>query len=174
MIRLFNFKYNSSLWVVDVQNGLINSSSDFLPSRLARFLSGYRKSFSQIIFTRLINSESSFLSNQLNWHGLCTEHDQSIHSFVSKYADLVVDLCNYTALNFEMDFLLADKNVVYLTGLDTDTSILKTALDLMDRGIEVYVLEKYVASSGGSLMHNYAIEILKRAIGSKNVIPDIL
>lgn len=78
----------------------------------------------------------------------------------------------YTVFNNELEEYILVNNVdtVYLCGFDTDACILKTALDLFEHNIKVFVLEDYCMSHSGYYFHNAAILMLKKMIGTKSVI----
>ena len=78
----------------------------------------------------------------------------------------------YSALTDEFKEYLNKNSVteVYLCGFDTDTCILKTALDLFKNNIKVFVLKDYCMSSAGKNVHDCAIDSLKRLIGNDKTI----
>ncbi|MBO5349316.1 MAG: isochorismatase family protein [Clostridia bacterium] len=79
---------------------------------------------------------------------------------------------NYSAVNKEFINYLSENRIeeVYICGFDADACVLKTAFDLFERNIKVYILQDYCMSSGGEEYHNAAIKVLKRSIGDKFII----
>lgn len=59
---------------------------------------------------------------------------------------------------------------VVLVGLDTDDSVLKTALDIFEAGYRPVVLTDLCASGKGKDKHDDAIDLLKTLIGERQVI----
>ena len=65
---------------------------------------------------------------------------------------------------------MIDNNTDLLSSVDTDACVLANATYLFDNGFDITVYSKLCASTGGIDVHNAAIEILKRNIGSKNIV----
>ncbi|MGE5442745.1 MAG: isochorismatase family protein, partial [Bacteroidota bacterium] len=59
---------------------------------------------------------------------------------------------------------------VHLCGIGTDSSVLISAVDLFEAGIEPVVLAHACASAAGHADHQAGLQILKRLIGDKQVI----
>lgn len=173
-MRWKHFRPKSALLVIDLQNGFINEHTAHIPLRVGTLLDRHASAFSPIIFTQFKNTSDSIFARCLHWGGMTQPEEQALHPQVAAYAEryYTVEKAGYSALNRATDLLLKDPLVVYLVGVDTDACVLKTALDLFDRGIETYVLTRYVASSGGPDMHQHGLEILKRSIGEAYLLSD--
>ena len=78
----------------------------------------------------------------------------------------------YSAVNEEFEKWIKDNNIneIYLCGFDTDACIQKTALDLFEKGYNVFVLKDYCMSHCGKELHDIIINNLKRLIGRDNII----
>lgn len=78
----------------------------------------------------------------------------------------------YSAVNEELEKYLKDNNIdeIHLCEFDTDACVQKTAIDLFENNIDVYILKDYCMSSAGVEVHNFAIKNLQRLIGKEYVI----
>ena len=87
-------------------------------------------------------------------------------------ADYVTEKSLYSACTDQGVELLNQLGVTeaYIAGIDTDCCVLKTALDLFERGIRPIVLTHFCASNGGPESHAAAITVLERNIGEPQII----
>lgn len=54
--------------------------------------------------------------------------------------------------------------------VDTDACVLANATYLFDNGFDITVYSKLCASTGGIDIHDVAIEIIEKNIGTKNIV----
>lgn len=159
-----------TLVVVDLQKGFLrNGCQDTLNKIEKAAQSSY---FDHIIATRFLNHPDSHFEKYLGWRGLSKVEEQIIASdIVIKKAQIVFDKDSYSFLN--TSFLNLLQNCAYgklfLAGADTDACILKSAFDCFEMGLDFCVIEDCCFSSGGKTMHDYAIQIMKRSLGLKQV-----
>lgn len=59
---------------------------------------------------------------------------------------------------------------IYLSGIYTDVSIIKAAMDAFDMNIKVKVVSDACASLHGENNHRYALDSLKHIIGKDNIV----
>ncbi len=158
----------SLLLIIDLQKNFINEETKYCLKKIKKLLDC--KKYDYIAFTKFINDEDSNFYKILNWRGCITEEDRQIMIDTKNYK--VFEKRTYTALNDELKNYIKDNNItnIYLCGIDTDACVLKTALDLFDNNYNVKVIEDCCASHTGYKMHESAIDILKKNIGSNNVI----
>ncbi len=159
---------SSLLLVIDVQNDFINKNTKFLPQKIKDLIN--QKKFDNVVFTRFINSLESVFYKNLNWQGCLTSESQALA--IKTGECLVIDKTVYTALNEELKNYIAKNKIskVYLCGIDTECCVLKTALDLFENGLDVYVLKDCCACTHGKTRHENALKILKRNIGKDKII----
>lgn len=156
------------LLVIDLQKNFINEETKYCHKKIKKLLDCNNYDF--IAFTKFINDEDSNFYKTLNWKGCMTEEDRQI--MVDTKDHKVFEKRTYTAFNKEFKDYIKDNNIdtIYLCGIDTDACVLKTALDLFDNDYNVKVIEDCSMSHSGYKMHESAINILKKNIGSNNVI----
>ena len=156
------------LLVIDLQKSFINENTEFLPQKIESLIS--ENKFDSVAFTRFINNVGSVYTTKLNWFGCIDESDRAI--VIDTNDNEVFDKTVYTALNSKLKDYLIKENIkkVYLCGIDSECCVLKTAFDMFEAGIEVYILSEYCYSTLGEERHLQAMEILKRNIGKDSVI----
>lgn len=159
---------NKLLLVIDVQRDFVNEYTKEFIEKIKRLTESNR--FEYIAFTKFINDEQSSWYKELNYKGCLTKEEQEIildtknHKVFEKkiYSSSSEDLKSYLKTNKIEE--------VYLCGFNTDACILKTALDLFENNIKVYVLKDYCMTTAGKIVHNNALDILKRLIGNNKII----
>lgn len=154
------------LLVIDVQRGFINTHTKSIVPVIERIASNY----SQIIATRFFNPPQSNFRKLLNWQAM----DRSTNEFLLALSlpnPLILDKCQYSALTPNLLNYLRELSIieVHLCGIDTDACVLKTALDMFDKGFRPIVLGYACASSGGLELHESALKILSRSIGCEQI-----
>lgn len=156
------------LLVIDLQKNFINEKTKYCCNKIKKLIN--LKNYDYIAFTKFINDENSNFYKTLNWKGCMTEEDRQIVLDTNNYK--VLKKRTYTAYNKELKDYIKNNNIdtIYLCGIDTDACVLKTTLDLFENDYNVKVIEDCSMSSSGYKIHKNAIEILKRNIGSNNVI----
>jgi nicotinamidase-related amidase len=160
----------SCLMVIDVQNGFISDHTRHVIAPIATLLA--QNHFDHTLFTRFQNKPNSPYQVILNWHRLNGPGEQALVDEIKPYAKCVLDKPIYSAVNDDvMQFLQSEQiQEVHLLGIDTDCCVLKTAVDLFERGIRPIVLADYCASNGGVVSHDAGIRVLERLIGRGNIV----
>lgn len=161
------------LIIIDVQNGFINEPTNYIPERIVHLL--HKKIFDYAICTRFKNYKGSPFERFIGWNKLQTPEEQEIPAEIEKLCSRVFEKNIYSCVNKEMLGFLYEKMItkVYLTGIDTDCCVLKSATDFFERNIECHVLTHYCASNGGSNSHEAAKLVMKRTIGEQALIDRI-
>lgn len=156
------------LLVVDVQNGFLNAHTN----HVLPVIKGLCESWpNDIVFTRYHNYPGSQFERLLNWYKLRDEPDTHLAAELEPFlprASAVVDKMGYTALVPEMRKLLTagDYTDVVLCGLDTETCVLKSAVDVFEFGLTPWLVSDACASNGGPAMHRTALRLARRFIGA--------
>jgi nicotinamidase-related amidase len=165
---------NFCLFIIDIQNGFITQNTNHVPQRVKSLLE--QNIFEHVIFTKFINTPNSPYVKYLNWHGLISPVEQKIVDDIEAFAQVIFDKTIYTACNTEtLDFLKRnDIQKVFICGLDTDSCVLKTAIDFFENNIIPYVLEYYSASTGGDKFHQAGLLVLSQMIGVNNIVTEPL
>ncbi|MGN1379411.1 MAG: isochorismatase family protein [Bacilli bacterium] len=156
------------LLIIDLQEGFINEYTKSLPKKIEKLL--INNKFEYISFTKFINDDKSIFYKLLNYKGCMDEKNRNIVIDTKDYK--IIEKRVYTAYNDEFKLYINTNNIktIYLCGIDTDACVLKTALDLFENNFDVKVIEDCCMSHSGIKYHNYAINMLKKLIGSQNVI----
>ena len=159
---------NNLLLVIDLQENFINDNTKNIPNSIKKLIDS--NIANHIVFTKFINDDSSNFYRILNYKGCMNEEDRNIVIDTKDYK--VIEKRVYTAYNDELKLYIDTNNIktIYLCGIDTDACVLKTALDLFENSFDVKVIEDCSMSHSGIEYHNYAINMLKKLIGSQNVI----
>ncbi len=186
------------LLVIDVQRGNVSEYNRFIPTGIASIIKA--ELFNPIIFTRYVNTpdcparlflESKFMSD-FGEAGMDAKVAEVMGAKTPPLTEMgVTELPDgygakrylltrniYSAVVPDFEELLSsldlDNTGIYITGADTEQSVLKTALDLFERSIEPIVLAEFCGSHRGLGTHERAIELLKELIGPDRVIKDYM
>lgn len=186
------------LIVVDVQRGNISEYNRFIPNGIASIIKA--ELFNPIIFTRYVNTPDSparlFLeSEEMSDFGSAGMETKIGEVMGAKAPGLdsygvtalpegygakryLLTKNTYTVVTPEFEELLAeldlDNTGMYVVGADTESSVLKTALDLFERTIEPIVLAEFCGSHRGLGNHERALELMKELIGAERVVSDYM
>lgn len=186
------------LIVVDVQRGNISEYNRFIPNGIASIIKA--ELFNPIIFTRYVNTPDSparlFLeSEEMSDFGSAGMETKIGEVMGAKAPGLdsygvtalpegygakryLLTKNTYTVVTPEFEELLAeldlDNTGMYVVGADTESSVLKTALDLFERTIEPIVLAEFCGSHRGLGNHERALELMKELIGAERVVNDYM
>ncbi|MCC5627667.1 isochorismatase family cysteine hydrolase [Nostoc sphaeroides] len=165
---------NFCLFIIDIQNGFITPNTSHIPQRVKSLLE--QNIFKHVIFTKFINTLNSPYVKYLHWHNLISEIEQKIVDDIEPFAQVIFDKTIYTACNEEtLNFLKSnDIQKVFICGLDTESCVLKTAIDFFENNIISYILEYYSASTGGDKFHQAGILILSQMIGVNHIVTEPL
>ena len=156
------------LLVIDVQKDFINDNTKDYVTKIDNLINSNRYDF--VAFTKFINGEDSNFYKDLNYKGCMTEDGRRI--VLDTRNNKVFEKRVYTAVNEELKKYLIDNSIVsvYLCGIDTDACVLKTALDLFENNINVFILKDYCMSHSGKLFHDNAIFMLEKLISKNSII----
>ncbi|CAG0960547.1 hypothetical protein ANRL2_00825 [Anaerolineae bacterium] len=185
------------LIAIDIQRGNITEYNRFIPSGIASIVKAGL--FDPVIFTRYVNTpdsparrllESKFMVDS-GEAGMCSEIAEVMGNVPPLTQYGVQDLgenygCKrylvtknvYTAFTPELEDLLSQLELentgLYIVGVDTESNVLKTAIDCFERGIEPIVFSQFCGSHRGLGYHEKALDILKELIGETRVIKDYM
>ncbi|MEH2195404.1 MAG: isochorismatase family cysteine hydrolase [Nostoc sp.] len=161
---------NCCLFIIDIQNGFITQNTSHIPQRVKSLLE--QNLFEYVIFTRFINTPNSPYVKYLNWHELKSPIELKIVDEIEPFAQVIFDKTIYTGCNEDTLNFLNKHNIqkVFICGLDTDSCVLKTAIDFFENNILPYILEHYSASTGGDKFHQAALLVLSQMIGINHIL----
>lgn len=158
-----------ALLILDMEEAFMNGYTQELVDKIEDYASSTY--YDDIILGKFINKTDSIFSKRLRNNTCLSKEDCELSVHISR-PFIVMERNAYTMYTEELDNYLKENKIkyVYLCGVDTDRSILKTALDLLERGYYVYVIKNLCRSSAGIEYHEMAIRLLERQIGKDYVI----
>lgn len=158
-----------ALLILDLEKVFMNEYTNDLPSKIEDYVAATY--YDNIVVGKFINHLDSIFIKRLGNSKCLDKSDCTLMVQLSKPYE-VMERTAYTMYTEELDSYLRENKIkyVYLCGLDTDRSVYKTALDLLERGYYVYVIKSLCRSSAGTRYHDMGISLLERQIGKDYVI----
>ncbi|MCP4330456.1 MAG: cysteine hydrolase [Alphaproteobacteria bacterium] len=158
----------SCLFIIDVQSGFINRWTSDIPARVEAL----QNRFDHLVATRFYNPEGSFYRRLIGWDRFAPGSDDIALAFTPRVDARIVDKAQYSCLTAEVAEFLTSSGIerAHLCGIATDNCVLKTAVDLFERGIEPVVMADYCASHGGPECHQAGLLLLARFIGGDQIV----
>lgn len=157
--------------LVDIQEGYMNEELRTLPKDIEKHVKNY--DYDLVIATRFINKNDSLHRSDIHIKDMTVFSSKAkLVEPIDKIADIVLMKSTYTSYTIDVAKLLEKKDVkqVYIAGLNTETSILATALDLFDKGIKPVVLSHLCNTTNGKRINEAALEILRIAVGDECIL----
>lgn len=158
-----------ALLILDMQEAFMTDDTKGLPIKIEDYVA--TTYYDHIIVGKFVNEMDSIFVKRLSNTKCLNKEECKLCIELSK-SHVIMERCAYTMYTNELDKYLREQNIkyIYLCGLDTDRSIYKTAMDLLERGYFVYIIKNLCNSSAGTNYHNMAIQLLERQIGKDYVI----
>ena len=156
---------------IDVHNGFVNDNSIDVIKPIIEATNN--SNFNYIIATQFINSKKSVYYNRLNWKELIQDSEIELVSGLNyNISYKKMGYSSYTTKFKEIikKYKINKNDEIYICGIDTDCCVLFTAIDLFQKGYNVFVIENLCASTGGKDIHENALNILRRNIGRNRVL----
>jgi nicotinamidase-related amidase len=162
-------KENSKLVVVDMQEGFRYQELEAIIAEIRLAMDIFAGS---VLFAKFINREDSLFHTQLNWEKMRDSSDTKLFSQFKDYEDSSFEHYTYSILNDDLRAIIEREGIsrIYLAGVYTDVSIIGSAMDLFDEGIETFVISDACASLHGNRNHETAIESLTHILGDDHII----
>jgi nicotinamidase-related amidase len=158
----------SMLLIIDVQSGFLNEWTAHVPVRVASL----QGSFDQAVVTRLYNPQKSLYRKLIGWNRFSLGSSDTQLAFEPRSDATIIDKSTYSCINqVLLDRLRRNATTrAHLCGIGTDSSVMMSAIDLFQAGIEPVVLAHACGSATGHADHQAGLQILRRLIGEKQVI----
>jgi nicotinamidase-related amidase len=155
------------LIVIDVQKGFVNRWTAHLLARVEALQAEYGR----VVATRFVNPPGSLYRRLMGWHGFAPGSDDVELAFAQLPNARVMDKTTYTCVSDDFAAELRRDGVrrVEVCGVATDNCVLKSAVDLFERGIEPVVLADFCASHGGPEYHAAGLLLARRFLGPSQV-----
>ena len=162
---------NTIIVVVDPQKGWLN---DYTRPPLLTLAEALNQSgcWQSVVITKFVNDlKSPFRTLLPWWRDFQTSADTD---FIDEFAnsDVKVFERNIYGLPAELWIYIERQGVkqLMLTGVETDATIVKTAMDAFDRGISVWVPSDLVASTYGPVGQSHGLAILGKVLGKDHIL----
>ncbi len=143
-----------ALIFTDVQEDFLRNQLDYIQMIAQRYLDHHGKEYDLVILTY--------------WRH---EGNKGENPLLLKFNGAkVIEKTTYSAITAEVEKLLKDNGIgeVHLGGVDAEGAILATMFALVDKGIEVKVMERAIASAHGK--NGAAMGIARGIVGNDNVV----
>lgn len=165
----------SALVVVDLQNGFVTDASAHIVTRIAALAQRWVSSGGALILSRYQNFPGSQFERLLGWTDVRTPPDTDLVPEIAALAPAahaVIDKTIYSVFTEDGTNILAKGGFTDLVfcGLDTDTCVLKSAVDAFERDYTPWLLRDACASHGGRGHHRSALTQAGRFIGINQII----
>lgn len=163
------------LIIVDLQRGFVTPQTRHAVPAI-RSLGRAWPASAPVVMSRFHNRPGGSFESLLHWFKLRDEPDTllvpELDEVAGRDATMVVDKQGYTAFTDEVRKLAADHEVsdVVVCGLDTDTCVLKTAVDVFEAGLRPWLAHDCCASNGGRREHDRGVHLARRFIGTQQVL----
>lgn len=167
---------DSVLVLVDVQNGFVSPQSAHVVSPIADFTHRWAASGRPYVMSRFINYPDSLFEQLIRWSAMMPGTAEI--EVVPELDDLVpgavavLDKPTYSFFNEDGAKLVAHhgwKHIV-VVGLDTESCVLKTAVDAFELGLVPWVVRDLVYSHAGQVEHEAGLLVTGRFIGRGQLI----
>ncbi|MFT4309457.1 MAG: isochorismatase family protein [Candidatus Woesearchaeota archaeon] len=157
------------LLIIDMQEGFRCKDTLKILPNIMRLKDSFKE---MIVYTKYVNHNSSLFVSQLGWTQFVNEQDQMILNELRTPNNTEIVHDTYTVLNDELKMFIKNNSItrVYIAGIYTNVSIIKTAMDLFDNSIEAFIIVDACNSLHGQINHNAAIDSLRHILGKKNIV----
>lgn len=164
----------TALVVIDVQNGFVTDNSRHVVPVIADLVDRWTASGRPVVFTRYLNHPESMFHTLMRWTKLTHPPETDIADELQDAASraIVVDKTIYTLFNDEGRALVKDKGWTDLVfcGIDTESCVLKSAVDAFEAGVRPWILTDASASHSDQAGHDAGLLVARRFIGSSQLV----
>jgi len=162
------------LVVVDVQNGFITEDSAPVVPVIVELVGRWQAIGGDVVFTRYHNYAGSPYERLIGWTEMSHAPDTDLVPELAPHVGQspVVDKRIYSLFTPE-GTQLVDKHRwtdLYICGIDTESCVLKTAVDAFERDLTPWIVEDSCASHAGPEPHNAGLLVARRFIGRSQII----
>ncbi len=166
---------SSVLVVIDVQNGFLTEHSRPVVPIIVELVQRWQAASGDIVFTRYLNFPGSQYERLLGWTELRESPATDIVDELAPYAEkatAIVDKAIYTLFNEEGATLVKERawTDLYICGIDTNSCVLKTAVDGFERDLTPWIVTDACASHSGSHTHDAGLLVAANFIGGAHLV----
>ena len=160
---------SSVLVVIDAQQGFVSDHSRHAVPVIARLVERWQQAGGAVVCTRYRNYPGSPYERIIGWTKMQGPPETDFVDELRPYlpAATVVDKTIYSLFTDQGAELVAQHGWTDLVicGLDTESCVLKTAVDAFERGLTPWVVTDASASHAGPVAHDAGLLVIGRFIG---------
>ncbi|MFK4091130.1 isochorismatase family cysteine hydrolase [Kribbella sp. NPDC020789] len=164
------------LAVVDMQYGFVSPASAHVVPLASKFIREWAATGRPYVMTRWYNTPDSLFERLFNYDII--HKDSHEFEIVDELKDLtdgavtVLDKPTYSLFSDEGAALVAEHGwrQMIVIGLDTESCVLKTAVDAFEAGIVPFVVTDLTYSHAGDEAHNAGLLVAGRFIGRRQLV----
>jgi nicotinamidase-related amidase len=162
------------LVVIDAQVGFLKDTTVTVLPKIKKLAARFAEAGAPVVFSRYHNYPGSPYERLLHWYKVRDADDVRLVPDLDHEAAqaTVIDKTGYTVFVEDMDKLIAStgRTDIVLCGVDTETCVLKSAVDAFERGLIPWILKDACASNGGLAMHRVGLRLARRFVGPAQVV----
>jgi nicotinamidase-related amidase len=163
------------LVVVDVQNGFITEHSKSVVPVIVDLVHKWQGGYGSVIFTRYRNYPGSPFERLIGWTRMAGGQEVELVTELTPFVGPttpVIDKYVYTLFTPEGIRVVEDCGWtdLYICGIDTDTCVLKTAVDAFERDLTPWILKDACASHLIPEAHAAGLFVARQFIGRNQII----
>lgn len=163
------------LIVVDMQNGFLSRSNHAVVPAVVHLVGQWLDADGAVVFTRFVNAPGSPFERLLGWTQVATPPHTDITAELRHFvprARFVMDKPAYTIFTPQGRRLIETAGWSHLVfcGVDTDSCVLKSALDAFELGYTPWIATDATASHAGTALHEAGLAVAARSIGKRHLL----
>jgi nicotinamidase-related amidase len=165
----------AALIVVDMQNGFLGQHTEAVIPAVAHLARHWQDAGGATVFTRFVNAPGSPFERLLGWTQVATTPETDITASLEPHlqrAHFVLDKPAYTIFTPEGRQLIeaAGWSDLVFCGVDTDSCVLKSALDAFELGYTPWIATDATSSHGGPVIHEAGLAVAARSVGKRHLL----
>lgn len=163
------------LVVIDVQNGFLTEHSRPVVPAIVDLVRRWQTAGGDTIFTRYLNFPGSQYERLMGWTELRDSPAIDLVDELAPHAEkatAIVDKTIYSLFNDEGSVLVKEHGWtdLYICGIDTNSCVLKTAVDAFERGLAPWIVVDASASHSGPDVHDAGLLVARKFIGEAQLV----
>lgn len=161
---------DSLLVIMDMQNGYINANTEHLLKDIEELLE--ENKFTHVTCTKFINQQSSPFVQLMNCDKMQTKEETDVSPEIMQYSETIFPHYGYSCWTPEFTKYVSNilPKIIYFVGLNTETSILMSAVECFNKKVQTEILADYCDSAEGLESHEVGLATLQRLVGEDRVI----
>ncbi|MEV0325439.1 cysteine hydrolase [Micromonospora echinospora] len=164
-----------ALIVIDMQNGFITAHSRHVIPKVVELVERWEAKGHPVVFTRYRNYAGSPFERLIHWAKLQGPPETDIVPELAEHAGrarAVIDKTIYSYFNDDGTALAAREcwTDLVFCGIDTESCVLKSAVDAFERDLTPWVVVDAAASHAGQATHDAGLLVTRRFIGGGQLV----